>query len=104
MIERKLLAYGIQKVVPDNDTLAEAYRTFHRSQQMREKFEEMAEEFEETEIEVPEDLDVKVRAVLDEHDDLRWDDAVQIVLDDGQLDHVREKKQQEKKKSGDFTE
>src|SRR5262249_32695775 len=99
MIERKLKAYGIQKVIPDNDMLAEAYQTFHRSQQLREKFEELEEEFEETEIEVPEDLHEKVRAVLEEHNDLRWDEAVQIVLDGGVLDDVREKKQKAQKKS-----
>ena len=52
---------------------------------------------------VPEDLEEQIRAVLDENDDLRWDDAVQIVLDETQLEHVRAKKQKAKKKSGDFT-
>jgi hypothetical protein len=104
MIERKLKAHGIKKVIPDKDVLAEAYQAFHRSQQLREKFEELEEEFEETEIEVPEDLNEKVRAVLEEHNDLRWDEAVQIVLDGGRLDDVREKKQKAQKKSGDFTE
>ena len=66
----------------------------------------MEEEFDEetTEIEVPENLKEQVRAVLDEHDDLRWDDAIQIVLDETQLDRVRAEKQKAKKKSGDFTE
>ncbi len=45
----------------------------------------------------------QVRAILDKHDDLRWDDAVQIVLDETQLDRVRTEKQKSKKKSGDFT-
>ena len=45
----------------------------------------------------------QVRTILDEHDDLRWDDAVQIVLDETQLDRVRAEKQKAKKKSGDFT-
>ena len=35
MIERKLNAYGLEKVVPDDDTLAEAYRAFHRSRGLR---------------------------------------------------------------------
>jgi hypothetical protein len=34
---------------------------------------------------------------------LRWDDAIQIVLDKSQLDRVRVEKQKAKKKSGDFT-
>jgi hypothetical protein len=103
MIERKLKAYGLKKVIPDDDVLAEAYRAFHRSQELREEFEEMESEFEETEVKVPKTLNKQVRAVLEKHPDLRWDDAIQIVLDDTQLGHVRAEKQKAAKKSGDFT-
>jgi hypothetical protein len=105
MIERKLKAYGLEKVIPDDDLLAETYRAFHRSQQLREKFEEMESQFEANaiKIKVPKNLKRQVRAVLDEHGDLRWDEAIQIVLDETQLDHVRAEKQKAKKKSGDFT-
>ena len=105
MIERKLKAYGLEKVVPDDALLAESYRAFHRSQQMRERFEEMEEEFDEEadDIEIPSGLKKRVRAVLAKHDDLRWDDAVQVVLDRTALDRVRAEKEKAKKKSGDFT-
>jgi len=103
MIERKLKEYGLEKVVPDDDVLAEAYLAFHRSNELREKFEEIEAEFEETKIRVPKKLREKVRSVLGKHQDLRWDDAVQLVLDDARLDHVRAKKRDAKKKSGDFT-
>jgi len=83
--------------------LAEAYRAFHRSQQLREEFEELEEGFEETRIKVPKDLKNQVRRVLTKHADLRWDDAIHIVLDQTQLDDVRAKKQKAKNKSGDFT-
>jgi hypothetical protein len=105
MIERKLKEYGLKKVVPDNDLLAETYRSFHSSHQLREKFEELERKFkdEKIEIEIPKDLNEQVRAILDEHDDLRWDDAIHIVLDKAKLDRVREQKQKAKKKTGDFT-
>ena len=103
MIERKLQAYGLEKVLPDDDLLAETYRAFHHSQELRKKFEQIKDEFKDAETEVPTNLQEQVRAVLDEHDDLRWDDAVQIVLDKTQLDRVRTEKQKAKKKSGDFT-
>jgi hypothetical protein len=63
------------------------------------------EEFDEEagEVEVPQDLKEQVRAILSEHEDLRWDDAIQIALDETTLDRVREEKQKAKKKSGDFT-
>jgi hypothetical protein len=104
MIERKLKDYGLKKVIPDNDVLADAYRGFHRSKELREAFEEMESEFEESKVKVPKTLSRQVRAVLKKHPDLRWDDAIQVVLDDTQLDHVRAEKQKAKKESGDFTE
>ena len=103
MIERKLKAYGLKKVVPDDDLLGEAYRAFHRSNELREKFEEMESEFEESKIKVPKNLKNQVRAILRKHPDLRWDDALKIVLDKTQLDAVRAEKQRAKRKSGDFT-
>jgi hypothetical protein len=103
MIEHKLKAYGLKKVIPDDDLLGKAYQAFHHSQQLREKFEEIEDGFEETKIEVPKNLKEQIRALLDKQGDLRWDDAIQIVLDGTQLDHVRAEKQKAKKKSGDFT-
>jgi hypothetical protein len=104
MIERKLKGYGLKKVIPDDDVLAEAYRGFHRSKELREAFEEMESEFEESKVKVPKTLNKQVRAMLKKHPDLRWDEAIQVVLDDTQLDHVRAEKQKAKKESGDFTE
>ena len=71
MIERKLEDYGLEKVVPDDETLAKTYRAFHRSDELREKFTEMATAFdnEAAAVEIPEDLQEQVRAVLDEHND-----------------------------------
>jgi hypothetical protein len=102
MIERKLEDYGLKKVVPDEDVLAKAYRAIHRSRELRKEFEKMESKFKESRIEVPRNLKHQVRAELDENDDLRWDDAIRIVLHE-QLDDVRAKKQKAKKKSGDFT-
>jgi hypothetical protein len=63
----------------------------------------MESEFKESKIDVPKNLRNEVRATLKKNPDLRWDDAIQVVLDGTQLDHVRSKKQKAKKKSGDFT-
>jgi hypothetical protein len=102
MIERKLKECGLKKVIPDDDLLSDAYQAFHHSQRQREIFEKATSEYEEAEIAMPEDLKERIRVILDKHDDLRWDDAIQIVLDETQLDHVREKKQEAREKSGDF--
>ena len=105
MIERKLKAHGLRKVIPDDDLLGKTYRAFHHSQELRKKFKKLEAEFAtaHTGIEVPGNLQEQVSAVLGEHRYLRWDDAIQIVLDKTQLDRVRTEKQKAKKKSGDFT-
>jgi hypothetical protein len=106
MIERKLKAHGLEKVVPDEDVLEEAYRAFDRSERLRERFEELEAEFDDEadEIAIPKNLARRVRAVLAKHADLRWDDALQIVLDKTQLDRVRDDKRRAREKSGDFNE
>lgn len=105
MIERKLADYGLQKVVPSPVVLADTYRAFHRSHLLRKRFEELVQHFDQEAeaVAIPEDLEEQVRALLDEQPDLRWDDAVQVVLDETQLDRVRENKDKAKRKSGDFT-
>jgi hypothetical protein len=103
MIERKLKEYGLKKVIPDDSLLGKAYREFHRSQQLEDKFEEMKHAMKETKIKVPKDLKKRVRGILTKHTDLRWDDAVQILLDETQLSEVRANTEKAKKKSGDFT-
>jgi hypothetical protein len=105
MIERKLDDYGLEKVTPDDDLIEETWRAFQRSARLQEKFEELESEFDEeaAEVAIPKDLRSRVRAILAEHDDLRWDDAVQLALDETQLDRVRAEKQKAKKKYGDFT-
>jgi hypothetical protein len=75
----------------------------HHGKQLQDLLEKAEREFKAIEVDVPDDLEGQVRAILDEHRDLCWDDAIQIVLDGAQLDHVRAKKQKAKKKSGDFT-
>jgi hypothetical protein len=104
MIERKLKDYGLEKVIPDDELLGEAYLAFHRSNELREQFEELEKEFEESKIEVPKNLKNRVGAIVKKHPDLRWDDALKIMLDETQLDAVRAEKQRAKRKSGDFTE
>ena len=105
MIERKLNAYGLKKVVPDQETLEEAYRAFHRSEGLRKAFEkvEAAYDADAEEIAIPKRLTAKVRAIINKNRDLRWDDAVQIVLDRKGLERVRTDKTKARKKAGDFT-
>ena len=62
MIERKLNAYGLKKVVPDDDTLEEAYRAFHRSRGLRKTFEAVEKDYDAKakDVAVPKDLQTSV--------------------------------------------
>jgi hypothetical protein len=102
MIERKLKAHGLDKVIPDGELLEKTYREFHRSDELREAFEEVEKEFEATEITVPKDLREQVSKVLDEHPGLRWDDAVHHVLGDT-IEEIEADKKEVKKDAGDFS-
>jgi hypothetical protein len=97
MIERKLKAYGLKKVIPDDKLLGEAYRAFHRSNELREAFEKLEGKFKASKIKVPKNLKAGVQAKIRRHPDLRWDDALKLVLDATQLDAVRAAKQKAKR-------
>jgi hypothetical protein len=86
MIERKLKEHGVEKVIPDDSVLGEAYQAFHYNHRLKAIFEKAKRELVESEVKVPDDLEFRVRKILREHDDLRWDDAVQVALDETQLD------------------
>ena len=59
LVELKLTAYGLKKVVPDEELLAETYRAFHRSDELREEFEDLMATMEESTIKVPKNLEQK---------------------------------------------
>jgi hypothetical protein len=83
-VERKLKEHGVKKVLPDADTLAEAYEVFVKSDRVAEAFEEMKNELEaddEAPIEAPKNLAVQVKKKLKEKSDITWHRAVRLVVD-----------------------
>jgi hypothetical protein len=103
MTETGLKAHGVKKVIPGGDALAETYLTFHHDRRLRKAFDEMRHGLAVEEIVIPENLPQQVSKVLDEHPELRWDDAVNLVLDPTELERLRERKKQARAKAGDFT-
>ena len=69
-VEDKLKQHGIQKVIPNAETLASTYQMFAASDRLSEEFDEMKEELEDgnrRKIKVPDDLEAKVKDLLKEH-------------------------------------
>ena len=75
LVERKLKALGVRKLVPDD--LAGAYRLFKRGVTIREEVAKRIKSF--GAVDVPADLDARVRALLKAHPAMAWDEAVAII-------------------------
>jgi hypothetical protein len=83
-VEAKLQQHGIQRVIPNQDTLTNTYREFAASDRLSEAFDELKEKLEqETErpIEVPADLEAKVKKLIAENPDITWHHAVRLTVD-----------------------
>jgi hypothetical protein len=80
-VERKLRDNGIEKIVPDDDLLAEVYQSVERGRRLAEavkKLDEIAVG------DAPEALDERVRKLLAQKPAMRWDAAIaELVAEDG---------------------
>jgi len=74
-LERKLEEHGVDKVVPGPDTLARAYRRAVFLQAGDREMERLRDEFAKHIVEVPKDLEQRVRVLLEEGS-ASWDAAV----------------------------
>jgi hypothetical protein len=83
-IERKLKENNVEKIVPSQEGLEEAYRLFTRNAKVQEVVDEAIENIDddEDETEVPDDLEKRVRDYLVSHPSVRWDAAVQKIVDE----------------------
>jgi DNA topoisomerase VI subunit B len=81
-VERKLLAAGARKVVPDTATMAEAYVAFKRENFDRPAVEQWLQRRARRPVSVPADLEALVRKYLAEHPAETWDAAVREIADE----------------------
>jgi hypothetical protein len=88
-VERKLNDYGVAKLIPGPDMLADAYRMFVASERLSEKFEELEDEVKEetNRVEVPDDLRAKVEKYLKATREITWHRAVQLIADPDAPEH-----------------
>ena len=79
-IERKLLANGIAKIIPDQDLLAESYRLFKRGQCIEKIVEKELKNLDGDDANVPDNLEQCVSEMLAKNPALRWSDAVRRIV------------------------
>jgi DNA topoisomerase VI subunit B len=76
-IERKLDEHGVTKVVPNDEQLANAYRLFVRSSRLEKLVEAAFAQEKDTAISIPDDLNERVQAYLEDHPEAPWERAVE---------------------------
>ncbi len=84
-IKRKLAQHSVKKIVPSKETLDEAYQLFQRSRLLEEAYDkaEADVEAEVADARAPRDIKKRVTEILKKRSGLRWDAAVEEVLDHG---------------------
>jgi len=79
-VERKLCENAVAKLVPDQDLLASAYLGFQRGWRLRRAVAKL-DAIDMTNVKVPADLEKRVRKVLKKSPSMRWDAAVEAIVD-----------------------
>jgi hypothetical protein len=78
-IERKLLANGIAKIVPDPALLAEMYAGLEMGRRLEKAIEDL-DEIDMADFTMPKDLQKRVREYLKKHGHERWDAAIRAIV------------------------
>jgi hypothetical protein len=80
-VERKLLENGVAKIIPDQKLLAKVYAGMERGRRLEEAIDEL-DDIDMKDFKPPKDLEQHVRKILETHPAMRWDAAVERILDD----------------------
>jgi hypothetical protein len=84
LIERKLAENGIAKVIPDDETLADAYRRMHKQAVIQDKIDEVIENLDEDEVEAPPELRRRVEEAIKLDLARSWDAIVRELAEQDQ--------------------
>jgi hypothetical protein len=79
-VVRKLRENGVAKIVPDQELLAKVYAGIERGRRLEEAVEELGE-IDMKDFKSPENLEKRVRKVLKKKPHIRWDAAVEAIVD-----------------------
>jgi hypothetical protein len=80
-VERKLIEHGVAKIVPDQKLLVEVYAGIERGRRLEEAVEEL-DEIDMDDCKPPKDLEQRVRKILEKHPAMRWDSAIERIVDE----------------------
>jgi hypothetical protein len=78
-LERKLREHGVQKIIPEQDVLTEAYAELKRGRRLAKLINDL--DVVEVNTDAPDDLQEQVGEYLKAHPELRWDAAVCAIVE-----------------------
>lgn len=81
-LERKFKEYGVEKYIPDQDTLHIGYRRAKYLGLVEKKIKEMQESMVEDDEEIPDDLTELIEEKFKEDPRLSWDEALWDIVKD----------------------
>jgi hypothetical protein len=79
LIERKLENHGVKKIVPDDETLADAYRRMHRQAVVQARIREALKTLHDADVAVPSDLRSRIQTRQADRPEQRWDAIIQNI-------------------------
>jgi hypothetical protein len=80
-VERKLTEHGIQKIIPNDDLLRDAFQLYAKSKRVEEIVAKAISEIDDDDVTAPDDLSSRVTALLKEYPKFRWDEAVAAIVE-----------------------
>jgi hypothetical protein len=87
LIERKLNEHSIAKVIPDDATLVGAYRRMHKQAVIQHKIDELIEDLDEDEVEVPARLRQRIKKAIKLDPTRPWDAVMREII--GEIEGAR---------------
>ena len=86
LIERKLAKHGIRKVIPNDDTLADAYRRMRKQAVVQEKIEKLIEDLDEQDVKVPSGLRQRINKAIKVDPTQSWDAIMRDIAEESDDD------------------
>ncbi len=80
-VERKLLDNGVAKIVPDGDLLDRVYTSIERGRRLEDAAEKL-DAINTKDIKPPVDLEKRIKEILKRIPHIRWDAAIELIVDD----------------------
>jgi DNA topoisomerase VI subunit B len=82
MVESKLIAHGVGKVIPADDVLAKTYESFVTSKKIKKTIDDVIAKRDAESVDIPDGLRDRIAEHLERNPEKRWDEALAEIIPD----------------------